>query len=123
MYIIIDIIEDEINHKKEWIELLNNDILSTAELKLKNKSGHLNYSLCYKKDGVFKEKKLGILSKEEYTDWLHKINIRKHQFSQIPRIKKEIIFLEKLLKYAYSLVEKENNSAKTTKAKQKLQNK
>lgn len=64
-----------------------------------------------------------ILIKEKFEEWLHKINIRKHQFSQIPRIKKEIIFLEKLLKHAHSLVKKEKHQIKNKQVKQKLQKK
>lgn len=108
MPIVMDILEDDLKHKTEWIKLIEKDALTKSTLKLKNDK---YYYLHYKHKGKTVDKYLGKLSEEEVQEWKHKITVKKMQKKQIPEIKIEI----ELIKIGLNAILKKYNAMKNKK--------
>ncbi len=103
---IIDVVKEEIENKNEWINLMADEILAKATLKVKKPYKKKYYYLHYYENGKTVDKYLGKLSNEEAANLKHKIAIMKKQKKKIPSVKKEIKLLNKVLTYAKTLKSK-----------------
>ena len=110
---IIDVMQEEIQNKKEWLKLIDKEILAKSTLKVKQPYNQKYYYLHYHENGKTIDKYLGKLSQKQVNELEHKIIITKHQKKKIPEVKKEIKFIQKVLGFAQKLESKNKGLAAT----------
>ena len=110
---IIDVMQEEIQNKQEWLKLIDNEVLAKATLKIKQPYNQKYYYLHYHENGKTIDKYLGKLSQEQVDELQHKIILAKHQKKKIPEVKKEIKFIQKVLDFAKKLDAKNKGLAAT----------